>query len=541
MQSNRTTPSRAAGVGTTLSLLLLGILLILAVLYFCLTQLRPSIEADLSERVTASLIEAGIDSASLTVEGQDVTLWGNLPDRATLERAEKIASEVYGIANVYNQATVDGESSSSQRTATEAALDPVGKPELVLEQDTATNNEASTTASDDSPEQGLSPSTLDINVVDGFATVQGIVPDEESITRINSALSGKFGRINVEDDMSTYVDSANPQWLEAAIFLIDQMDDIDNPSLKITQNKAVFGGVVSSETMSSQKTALAERLLGQYLTVSSDFEIESADSKLPAPVNSTRSVSKRPASLKIVGSEGDIRLTGTVSSAREASNIRGDMTNLFGNKYLDELVIDNTVASADWLSEVMIVAANVKSLDDFSVSVNSGQLLLSGAVSDRLSGQTLASTAAEITGDKLKIVNDFSPVETAPLVLSGEELLAQQLKNELDALNTSDIVFNKGDITLTDEAMRILDQVAITILNYPGQVVEIAGHTDSTGDALANLELSKERAIAVRDYLLGQNVPEGRLQPIGYGETKPVADNETREGQAANRRIEFNL
>ena len=167
--------------------------------------------------------------------------------------------------------------------------------------------------------------------------------------------------------------------------------------------------------------------------------------------------------------------------------------------------------------------------------------MLSGAVSDRLSGQTLASTAAEITGDKLKIVNDFSPVENAPLVLSGEELLAQQLKNELDALNTSDIVFNKGDITLTDEAMRILDQVAITILNYPGQVVEIAGHTDSTGDALANLELSKERAIAVRDYLLGQNVPEGRLQPIGYGETKTVADNETREGQAANRRIEFNL
>ena len=80
MQSNRTTPSRAAGVGTTLSLLLLGILLILAVLYFCLTQLRPSIEADLSQRVTASLIDAGIVSASLTVEGQDVTLWGNMPD-----------------------------------------------------------------------------------------------------------------------------------------------------------------------------------------------------------------------------------------------------------------------------------------------------------------------------------------------------------------------------------------------------------------------------------------------------------------------------
>lgn len=541
MQSNRTTPSRAAGVGTTLSLLLLGILLILAALYFCLTQLRPSIEADLSERVTAALIDGGIDTASITVEGQDVTLWGSLPDRATRDRAEQIASEVYGIANVYNQVTVDGEVQPSGQTATEAALAPINKPELVLDPNTSANNTTTTSSGDGAAEQDLSPSTLDIQVVDGFATVQGIVPDDDSISRINSALSGKFGRINVEDDMSTYVDSASPQWLEAAIFLIDQMDDIDNPSLKITQDKAVFGGVVSSETLGTQKTALAERLLGQYLTVSSDFKIGSTDSRLPAPANSTRASAKRPASLKIVGSDGDIRLTGTVSSTREASNIRGDMTNLFGNNYLDELVIDETVASADWLSEAMVVTANVKSLDDFSVSVNSGQLLLSGDVTDRLFGQTLASAAAEIAGDKLNVVNDFSPVEEAPLVLSGEELLAQQLKNELDALNTSDIVFNKGKTTLTAEATRILDQVAITILSYPGLVVEISGHTDSSGDALANLELSKKRAIAVRDYLLEQNVPDGRLRPIGYGETKPVADNETQEGQAANRRIEFNL
>ena len=115
MQSNRTTPSRAAGVGTTLSLLLLGILLILAALYFCLSQLRPSIEADLSERVTASLIDAGIDTASISVEGQDITLWGSLPDHATRDRAEKIASEVYGVANVYSQITVKSDLHNKQR------------------------------------------------------------------------------------------------------------------------------------------------------------------------------------------------------------------------------------------------------------------------------------------------------------------------------------------------------------------------------------------------------------------------------------------
>jgi len=78
-------------------------------------------------------------------------------------------------------------------------------------------------------------------------------------------------------------------------------------------------------------------------------------------------------------------------------------------------------------------------------------------------------------------------------------------------------------------------------MSYSGQVVEIAGHTDSSGDALANLELSRRRAIAVQEYLVDRQVPQSRLSPIGYGETDPIADNLSPEGQAANRRIEFKL
>ena len=86
-----------------------------------------------------------------------------------------------------------------------------------------------------------------------------------------------------------------------------------------------------------------------------------------------------------------------------------------------------------------------------------------------------------------------------------------------------------------------MDTVAETIAGYPDQIVEISGHTDSSGDSVVNLELSKERAVAVRDYLVTNGLPSNQLRPIGYGESNPVADNSTSAGRAANRRIEFNL
>ncbi len=557
MQSNRTTPSRAAGVGTTLSLLLLGILLTLAALYLCLTQLRPSIEADLTDRVSDSLSSAGISGSGISVEGQDVTLTGSVADSATRDKAEKSAAETYGIARVFNQLVVDSNASTEkpEPTETEAALSktdqpspqttlaanndtgtPVAdKPALVLESDPANSGSAEA-------EEALSPSTLDISVVEGQVSVQGIVPDIESIERIHDALAGKFGRANIEEDMSTYVGSATPTWLDGAIALIDQMDDIENPGLKITQNNAIITGLVSSETLGNTKKAQAEKLLGRYLEVSTELGLIKSSSKLPAPdLKPNRTINKRPASLKINSFNDGITLTGTVSSKREADTIRSRLNSIFDTGISDQLTIDDSVAKSDWLNEALTITDNVRSINDFTVSINSGQLMLSGNVNDRLLGRTVANAAADITGKKLNVVNNFTVRDSQPLALSGEELLAQELQKELASLNTKAIVFTSGQTTLTAEATQVLDQVARTINSYKGQVIEIAGHTDSTGDTLTNLELSKKRAIAVRDYLITKQVPSSRLRPIGYGETKPVADNETREGQTANRRIEFNL
>ncbi len=69
--------------------------------------------------------------------------------------------------------------------------------------------------------------------------------------------------------------------------------------------------------------------------------------------------------------------------------------------------------------------------------------------------------------------------------------------------------------------------------------MEIRGHTDSVGSAEKNMELSTLRAKAVMDWLVSNGIAVWRLSSAGYGETQPIADNRTRAGQNANRRIEF--
>jgi len=99
--------------------------------------------------------------------------------------------------------------------------------------------------------------------------------------------------------------------------------------------------------------------------------------------------------------------------------------------------------------------------------------------------------------------------------------------------------FDFDKATLKPEAKVILDDAAALLEKHERVIVEVAGHTDSTGSEEYNQGLSERRANSVRDYLISKGVTATRLTARGYGETRPVASNDTKEGRAENRRVEM--
>ena len=105
---------------------------------------------------------------------------------------------------------------------------------------------------------------------------------------------------------------------------------------------------------------------------------------------------------------------------------------------------------------------------------------------------------------------------------------------------THGIQFDVNSDRLRPESGPVLKLVAEALAKQPALKLRIEGHTDSSGDAAKNLDLSKRRADSVKNALVGQfNVSADRLTAAGMGQSKPVSKNDTPEGRANNRRVEF--
>lgn len=101
------------------------------------------------------------------------------------------------------------------------------------------------------------------------------------------------------------------------------------------------------------------------------------------------------------------------------------------------------------------------------------------------------------------------------------------------------INFASGSYDIGSGSDAILDQAYNTMLNNPDIVVEISGHTDSRGGYEMNMNLSKNRAEAVKGWLVAKGISASRIETAGYGPNNPIASNDTEEGRYQNRRIEF--
>ena len=101
--------------------------------------------------------------------------------------------------------------------------------------------------------------------------------------------------------------------------------------------------------------------------------------------------------------------------------------------------------------------------------------------------------------------------------------------------------FQTGSARLLGDSDQILDQIVAILKRYPDYHLQIAGHTDSVGDANRNQILSEDRAKACYNYLIAKGIIPGRISYVGLGESEPIADNNRTAGRKLNRRVEFRM
>jgi outer membrane protein OmpA-like peptidoglycan-associated protein len=164
-----------------------------------------------------------------------------------------------------------------------------------------------------------------------------------------------------------------------------------------------------------------------------------------------------------------------------------------------------------------------------------------GAIIGHQSGNTAAGAiiGAAVGGAAGAYIGNYMDKQAAEIQRDIEGARVERIGEGIKITFDSGILFDVNKSDLRPEAQTNLADLATILNKYSDTNILIEGHTDATGSEDYNLDLSKRRAQSVANYLSLQQVIATRFTIMGYGETQPIADNETAEGRQANRRVEI--
>ncbi len=174
------------------------------------------------------------------------------------------------------------------------------------------------------------------------------------------------------------------------------------------------------------------------------------------------------------------------------------------------------------------------------VAIGAGAGGAVGGIIGHASGATVAGIliGAAVGGLAGGFIGNYMDKQAAEIERDIEGAKVERIGEGIKITFSSGILFDVDKSNLKDPYKGELSQLAVILNKYEDTNILLAGHTDSTGSDDYNFELSRRRAQSVANYLATQNVNQARFTTDGYGETDPVASNETAEGRAQNRRVE---
>jgi OOP family OmpA-OmpF porin len=223
-------------------------------------------------------------------------------------------------------------------------------------------------------------------------------------------------------------------------------------------------------------------------------------------------------------------VSGTVPDEATRHAILARAREVYGTeRVVDQLGVGAVVAPPNWSGYVQkLISPQLKQVSRGQLAVSGNNVELKGEVGNESQRQQIASEMATA-------LNPTYAVRNGLRVSAQEQTL-------LDATLAGRIIeFEPGSSVLRPRGKAILDEMAAALLKLNGRKVEVIGHTDALGPRDTNVVLSLARADSVRAYLGGKGIPPSLVSTSGSGPDRPVASNDSVDGRARNRRIEFRI
>ena len=318
-------------------------------------------------------------------------------------------------------------------------------------------------------------------------------------------------------DQMTLARGAPPRFESAAQLLLDQIGKLKDGKVTITDAGVSLSGM-------ARELGGREAIASALKNLPDGFKVAANDVKAPPYV--------------FQAYKDPVAVTLTLSGYVPDDKVHAAIIASASRKFFSEKVVDNLKTSigapGGFSAAVMPAMGALSRLSTGTLVVSDGEVKLSG---DALYDAAAAQIRAGLGKDFPSSFQFKSDVSTKPAVAPVDATVCQQLFSEL--LGKAKIRFESGRATIDPDSAGLLDHLVETASRCPTANIEVAGHTDTDGDEAANQELSERRAQAVVDDLVKAGLPADRFTAVGYGSTQPVASNDTEDGKAQNRRIDF--
>lgn len=478
-------------------------LLGLPLLYFLMYNAnKDPIETDLSQRVMGYLEKGNMAWADINIDerGRDVLLTGVAPNEKAKNTAIKLAQKVKGVRIVESDISFPTEDMD-----------------------------------------------LKISLKDGKIVLDGKVDTQKNIDSIVSTAVSRVGKANITNNLIANKEVKSSSLIVGLPHLLASVPD--DGTLTASMDSVEYTGTIGSESDKARIIEKAKMFLDPSINVVDKLVVKEL----------------KPISLDASVKDGKITLKGIVSSQAEMDSIIKAATARIGktDKVDNQLTVSDDIQPSPWLGGISDLMALIT--EDGSLSASPDGLKLIGTVDSKSKQTTIVDKAkALLASFEIPVTNSLKVVVPEPVAVKVPEPKPEPVvvkvtpepesavvkpsaikicQGKLDsAMSGKSIHFASNKAVIKQQSFPLLDRIGDVMQECQDEMaggIRVNGYTDSSGDDDYNMALSLRRAGAVRDYLIKQKVKSDLLKSVGHGETNPIADNNTHEGRAQNRRITF--